>query len=300
MRPSILLCALPLLAACSSREPHEVGPSASASAGPTASASAPPKASAAAPPKDTFTPPKWLATVPSKPVPAKPGERVWAVTPFSGQETTFFNVVEVDAVQGDAATTASLLRMTGKLVKDESFSPKRPRSPGALMTPAHNVEAAGIKKDTIVIAPVFGYRTTVARVVKVDGAFAQIKYVNGDKVMDETTEYAVPLATGVAPFAFGAVKSGASYKEVLVVAVVDDQVFALDEAGNLTKTPKAEVKPLDVAWKDRKKGDKVVAFDASGSVETTIEVVSVMKWVYTVKINGVDRRLPFHAVVDKI
>jgi hypothetical protein len=302
VRATIPLLSLALLAACSSKEPHDAGPSASASASAkppaSATASAAPKASAAAP-KDAFTPPKWLAAVPSKPVPGKPGDRVWAVTPFSGQEGTFFSVVEIDSVQGDSATTASLLRMAGKLQKDESFAPKRPRSPGALMTPAQNVEAAQIKKDTIVIAPVFGYRTTAARVVKLDGGVAEIKYVSGDKVMDEKTEYAVPLASGVAPFAYVAVKNGASYKEVLVAAVVDDQVFGVDDNGVLVRAPKAEVKPLDVAWKDRKKGDKVVAFDANGSVETTIEVVSVMKWVYTVKMNGAERRLPFYAVVDK-
>lgn len=60
------------------------------------------------------------------------------------------------------------------------------------------------------------------------------------------------------------------------------------------------MKPLNVVWKDRKKGDKVVAFDASGSNETTIDTVSVDKWVYKVKVNGVEKRVPFYAVVDTL
>ena len=62
----------------------------------------------------------------------------------------------------------------------------------------------------------------------------------------------------------------------------------------------AEVKPLDVQWKERKKGDKVVAFGPSGSAETTIETVSVSKWIYQVKLGDALVRVPFYAVVDKL
>ena len=298
---ALSIAALGLLVACSSKEHAEPGARASASApaavttpAVTAAIPTPPPAA----PKDAAV--RWVSTVPSRPSTARPGDRVWAVVPIPGQETASFGVVEVDAVQGDTATTWSLVRVDGKLRKDEAFAPVHLRTPAALFSPALSLAAAKIKAGDVVIAPIFGYHTTVAHVVKITGEDAEVTYVHGDKVKHETTPYAAPLATGVAPFAFVAVKSGASYREVLVTAVIGDQVFGLDESGDFVKAAKSEVRPLDVQFKDRKKGDKVIAFDASGSAETTIDVVSVTKWVYQVKIDGVEKRLPFHALVDKI
>jgi hypothetical protein len=301
--------ALTLLAACGSKEKEHEEPGATASAAPSSaatihrrtmlSASAATTAATAAPLASgaPVAAGGLFAGVPVKPATAKAGDRVWSVTPGAGPENALFGVVEIDSLQPDSVTTVSLTRTGTKLAKDAAAA-KQAHVPGALVSAAQGVDVAKIKKDEIVIAPVFGYRTTAAHVTKVAGGIADIKYVNGEKVHEETTEYAVPLAKGIAPFAYVAVKSGASYKEVLVAAVVGDQVFGVDEGGTFYKAARADVKPLDVQWKDRKKGDKVVVFDASGSAETTIDTVSVDKWVYKVKVNGAEKRVPFYAVVD--
>lgn len=308
-----MFLALTLLAACGSKEakdketsepaasaassagkPSKMGAAASASASPAGSGSA------EAVPKAPADGPKWLAGIPVKPAAAKAGDRVWAVIPEAAPESVLFSVVEVDSLQPDSFTAVSLARTGDKLAKDTAATAKHAHLPGALVSAAPNVEVAKIKKDEIVIAPIFGYRTEPAHVVKVKGTSAEIKYLKGDKVEQETTEYAVPLAKGIAPFAYVAVKSGASYKEILVAAVVDDQVFGVDDAGAFYKAAKADVKPLDVVWKERKKGDKVTVFEPSGSAETTIDTVSVDKWVYKVKVGGAEKRVPFFAVVDKI
>ncbi len=299
---------LALLAACGSKEKDKEAPAASASAATTAgphkmgkeASSATPATSSSSAATTAVVGPKWLAGIPVKAATAKAGDRVWGVTPGAGPESVLFGVVEVDSLQPDGLTTVGLTKSGDKLVKDTGAAAKHPHVPGALITAAQGVEAAKIKKDEIVIAPVPGYHTTAAHVVKVAGNTATIKFVEGEKVREETTEYAVPLAKGIAPFAYVAVKSGANYKEILVAAVVDDQVFGVDEAGMFYKAAKADVKPLNVVWKERKKGDKVVVFDAAGNSETTINTVSVDKWVYKVKVGGAEKRVPFYAVVDSL
>src|SRR4051812_38850974 len=109
-RQTLSIAAMTLLAACSSKEQGEPGAHASASASaakprPSASASAAPSGSASAAPKEGPAAPKWVSTVPPRPISAKPGDRVWAVLPVPGQETASFGVLEVDSAQGPTATT---------------------------------------------------------------------------------------------------------------------------------------------------------------------------------------------------
>jgi hypothetical protein len=235
----------------------------------------------------------------SKPVTEKPGARVWALAPAGG-EKGLFSVVEIESVQGNSAATLSLIKSGDKLAKDAGA--KHVGTPGALIWPAASIKDAKIKKGEIVIAMLPDYHTTAAHVVKLkdkDEA-AEVKYAHGDKVKDETVTYAVPLATGIAPFAYVAAKKGSSYQEILVAGVVGDEVYGVDEAGAVVKVAKADVKPLAIEWKDRKKCEKVTVFENNTSVETTIDTVSVEKWVYAVKVNGAEKRVPFYAVVDKL
>jgi len=306
--------ALALLTACGSKEKTDTGASASATASSEpahhkmgGAASAMPSGTAAAMPTGsaqvlptTTAGPKWLTGIPVKPATAKAGDRVWTLTPDAAPEHVLFGVVEVDSLQPDGLTTVGLTRTGDKWVKDAGAAAKHMHMPGALASAAQTVDVAKIKNGDIVIAPVFGYHTTAAHVIKVAGTTATVKYVDGDKVHEETTDYAMPLAKGIAPFAYVAVKSGAGYKEILVAAVVDDQVYGVDEAGTFYKAAKADVKPLNVVWKDRKKGDKVVVFDASGNSDSVIDTVSVEKWVYKVKAGGAEKRVPFYAVVDSL
>lgn len=301
------LVALGTLVACGSKEPPK--PDLTASAAPLASAKPTPLASAKLVPTTPITiasatapamaGPKWLADVTPRAIIAKPGDRVWALTPTGAGDSAAFNVAEVDSIQGQMVTLASLVRGAAGVVRDDKAT-KRAGIPGGLLTPAAAVEGSKIKADDFVITTLPGARTTVVHVTKVAGKVATFKYVNGEKVDEETTQYAAPLGKGIAPFAYVAVKSGAGYKEGLVAAIVDDKVFAVDDTGAVLEAPKADVKPLDLQWKERKAGDKVTVFDASGSSEGTIDKMSVTKWIFLVKVGAASKRVPFYAVFDKI
>jgi len=281
----------------SAHTPHHA-PSGAASDGPAASgspSSAPTGTSTAGP---SASGGGWQSGLPAKPVTAKVGERVWAMAPNASAATAFFGVVEVESVQGNTATTEGLLLADGKLAKDPAS--KHPGTPGALIEAAALPKESKIKKGEIVIAWIPGFRTTAAHVVKLKDDAAEIKYAHDDKVKDATVTYAVPLATGIAPFAYVAAKKGSGWEEILVAGVAGDEVYGVDEAGGAVKVPKADVKALDVQWKDRKKGDKVTVLEGGAATETTIDTVSTEKWIYKVKINGAEKRVPFYAVFDKI
>ena len=299
------LVALGTLAACGSKEPPkpELVASAAASAKPlpvvsTKIAVTTPTtiASVMAP---AATGPKWLADVTPRAILAKAGDRVWALSPTGAGDSAAFNVAEIDSVQGQMVTLASLVRGTAGLARDAKAT-KRAGIPGGLLTPAAAVEGSKIKTDDFIITMLPGARTTVGHVTSVVGKDATFKYANGEKVDEEKTQYAAPLGKGIAPFAYVAVKSGAGYKEGLVAAIVDDKVFAIDDTGAVLEAAKADVKPLDLQWKERKSGDKVTVFDASGSSEAVIDKMSVTKWIFLVKVGTASKRVPFYAVFDKI
>ncbi len=305
-----------LLVACSSKEkdePATTHPSAhvpmhasahasamgspGATAAPMASGSAAAPGTAAAPGSAAATSPAggWVGSVPAKPVTAKVGDLVWALVPGATPDTASFGVVKIDSVQGTLATTLSL----GADGKPDPAA-KHAGTPGALFMPALSPSAAKAKVKDIVIAALGG-SYTAGHVLKITGDTASIKHLDGgDKFKDETVSYAAPLGTGVVPFAFVGVKSATGWHEVLVAAVVDDQVFGIDVDGHVLKAAKADVKPLDVQLKNRKKDDKVVVFDGAGSAETKIDTVSREDWLYKVSINGTEKRVPFFALVDKL
>lgn len=291
------LAAGSLLAACGGKK-EEVP--AAASSQPTASATATVTATATATAAPPAKPPSWLAGVPVKPVTAKPGERVWNGSPYPNAENVSFGIAEVDSVQGNTATVASLMRQLGMLTRDDKIAPKRPFTPGLFILPARGVDVVKPKPKDWVITPIFGYRTGIAQITKVEGKIATIKYVNFDKVAEETTEYVEPLRTGIVPFAFVAMKKGDKMMEAIVLAVEGEQVFGVDDQGTVLKAAKSDVKPLKIEWKDRKAGSKVTVLDYTGAVETAIDKVTETKWVYEVKVNGATRKVPFSAVVDKI
>ncbi|MEP7126819.1 MAG: hypothetical protein ABJE95_38165 [Byssovorax sp.] len=306
------LVALATLAACGSKEPPtpELGAASSSASAkpvpmasvktitPTGTTSAATAASAVAP---AMAGPKWLADVAPQAILAKPGDRVWALAPTGAGDGAAFNIAEIDSVQGQMVTLASLARGTAGLglVRDDKAA-KRAGIPGGLLAPAAAVDGSKIKTDDFIIAMIPGGRTTVGHVTSVANKLANFKFANGEKVDDEKAQYAAPLGKGIAPFAYVAVKSGTGYKEGLVAAVVDDKVFAIDETGAVLEAPKADVKPLDLQWKERKTGDKVTVFDASGSSEAVIDKMSVAKWIFLVKVGTASKRVPFYAVFDKI
>jgi hypothetical protein len=299
------LVALGTLAACGSKEPPkpELAASAAASSKPAPMISA--KIVATTPTTiasamaAAVAGPKWLADVTPRAILAKAGDRVWALSPTGAGDSAVFNVAEIDSVQGQMVTLASLGRSKIGLVRDAT-APKRGGIPGGLLTPAAAVEGSKIKVDDFVITMLTGARTTVGHVTKVAGKDATFKFVSGEKVDEDSTQYAAPLGKGIAPFAYVAVKSGAGYKEGLVAAIVDDKVFAIDETGAVLEAAKADVKPLDLQWKERKSGDKVTVFDASGSSDAVIDKMSVSKWIFLVKVGTASKRVPFYAVFDKI
>jgi hypothetical protein len=302
------LVALGTLVACGSKEapPPDLAASSAASAKPAPLASAkvtlPPMVTANAATTalaPAMAGPKWLADVAPRAIIAKAGDRVWALSPTGAGDGAVFNVAEIDSVQGQMVTLASLVRGAPGLVRDDKAT-KRAGVPGGLLTPAAAVEGAKIKVDDFIITMLPGARTTVGHVTKVAGKDATFKYANGEKVDEETTAYAAPLGKGISPFAYVAVKSGAGYTEGLVAAIVDDKVFAIDETGAVLEAAKADVKPLDLQWKERKAGDKVTVFDASGSAEGTVEKMSISKWIFLVKVGTASKRAPFSAVFDKI
>jgi hypothetical protein len=302
------LIALGTLVACGSKEPPkpELAASSAASAKPAPAVSAKivlPTMVTAAPTPSAIAPamagPKWIADVTPRAILAKAGDRVWALSPTGAGDAAVFNVAEIDSVQGQMVTLASLVRGAAGLVRDDKAT-KRAGIPGGLLTPAAAVEGSKIKVDDFIITMVPGARTTVGHVTKVAGKEATFKFANGEKVDEATTQYAAPLGKGIAPFAYVAVKSGAGYKEGLVAAIVDDKVFAIDETGAVLEAAKADVKPLDLQWKERKTGDKVTVFDATGSAEGTIDKMSVSKWIFLVKVGTTSKRVPFSAVFDKI
>jgi hypothetical protein len=301
---TIFLC-IGLLTSCAKSEGDAAAPSASAPSTATASATAAETASASAtasaapdpPPKA----PSWLASVPAKPVTAKVGDRVWEVSAYRNAENVAFGLGEIDSLEGNTATIASLMRVGGRLKKDDEFAPKRPFAPGLFLKPVRTVEQVKPKPKDWVIVPFFGFSTTVGQVEKVEGKLATVKYAKPTKLDAEATEYLEPLESGVNPFSFGAVKKGGKLVQVITYAIDGDQVFGVDSQGNLHKAAKAEVKPLKLEWKDRKVGAKVTVLDFSeGAVQTTIDKVIEDKWIYEVKIAGSTKQVPFHTVFDKI
>jgi hypothetical protein len=302
-KATISLC-MGLLAGCAKSQGDAPASSASApattaSATPSETASA--SASAPAAPDPPPKAPSWLATVPPKPVTAKVGDRVWEVSAYRNAENVAFGLGEIDSVEGNTATIASLMRVGGRLKKDDEFAPKRPFAPGLFVKPVRTVEQVKPKPKDWVIVPFFGFSTTVGQVEKVDGKFATVKYAKTTKLDSEATEYLEPLESGVSPFSLCAVKKNGKLVQVITYAVDGDQVFGVDGQGNLHKAAKAEVKPLKLEWKERKVGAKVTVLDFSeGAVQTTIDKVVEDKWIYEVKIAGSTKQVPFHAVFDKI
>lgn len=294
--------ALTLLPACQGCKSKSEGPSGTASAAASGSAKhrrKPPRDGGTRAPAASADPDRWLRGLPPGKPAVKPGDRVWALSPLPGQSTASFGVMEIDSVQDDGSVTAvPLVVVAGKLKRDDTA--KRPRTPGALLTPAAPIDPAKIKAGDFVIAPIPGYRTTVAQVSKTSGKTADVKYVNGDKVLDATVEYAVPMAQGVAPFAFGAYVGRPPYQEILIAAVVESDVFGIDEAGNAIRAFKQDVRPLNVEWKERKKGDVVVVFDGGRGVDTMLDAEIVPKWIYSVKFGGKEKPIPFYAIFEKI
>ena len=271
---------LGLLVACSSKEQKDESatthPSAHASAhaamhgsahasstgAPMATGSAASTAAASGAGAATAPAGGWVGSVPAKPVTAKVGDFVLALIPGASPDTATFGVVKIDSVQGTLATTLGL----GADGKPDPAA-KHAGTPGAIFLPALAPSAAKAKVKDVVIAAIGG-SYAAGHVTKITGDTAVIKHLDGEKFKDDTVSYASPLGTGVAPFAFVGVKSAAGWHQILVAAVVDDQVFGIDAEGHVLKAARADVKPLDVQLKNRKKDDKVVVFEGAGSAET--------------------------------
>jgi len=290
----IAVVALLAVAACS-KEESKTGPAASgsASAAPKASASAPAAAasSAPAPSASAAPPPAWYAKAPAKATTAKAGDVAWAVHPFALNNTgAWLNPLEVISVSGNTVTLRDLALMASgpdswKLKPNTSGS-QYVGVPGSAVVPARTADVVKPKPGDIVWAGVTNAPgPDLVKVTKVDGGlvvYDRLTATQKELERDQKVQYVEPYGTGIAPFTYVAVKNGDTYKLLLVLSVDGDNVFGRT-FDDVMVAKKSDVKPLKPAWKDRKKGDNVIAFSTGGEGKIgKIETVPMEKWVYKI------------------
>lgn len=280
---------------CDHKEETKAGPSASGSAKPATSASA---ASAAVSASATASasaaaapPPAWYAKAPAKAPPAKAGDIVWGVHPFALNNTgAWMNPLEVVAVSGNTATLRDLaLTASGPdswKLKPNASGSQYVGVPGSAVLAARTVDAVKPKAGDLVWAGVTNAPAPeLVKVAKVDGGlvvYDRLAATQKELEKDQKVQYVEPYGTGVAPFTYVAIKTGETYKLMLVFGVDGDNVYGRT-FDDFTTAKKADVKPLKPAWKDRKKGDKVLAFSSGGEgIVGKIETVPMEKWVYKI------------------
>jgi hypothetical protein len=259
-------------------------PSASAPAT-TASASATPTASASAAAKP---PPAWMAKMPAKPVTAKVGELVWGVRPFSlTNEGAWMQPHEVTAVSGNTATLRELSLMASGpdswKHKPNPSGTTYPGIPGAVILPMRDTDTVKPKPGDLVFAGLTNANAPeLIKVGSVEGGLVSYEKLNalGTTLEKAKVHYVEPYGTGLAPFTYAAVKDGEEQKLVLVLSVDGDTVVG-KTFDNVETFKKADLKPLKAPNKERKKGDKVLAFNSGGKgTVTTISDVPMAKWYY--------------------
>lgn len=314
MNRSIVTCVtamalLSSLVACENKEASKAGPSASSSASakaatsgstPAASASAAPSASAAAPPPV----PAWYAQLPTKPVTAKVGDLVWGMHAFAiNGQGALLHPLEVTAVSGNTATLRDLSLMASG-PDSWKLKPNKDGStyagvPGSVVLPLRSVDVVKPKAGDIVWAAVTNAPGPhLVKVTKVDGGLVQFDKLNATQKeleRDQKVQNVEPYGSGIAPFTYVAIKKGDAYKLLLVLGVDGDNVYGKTYDG-VAVAKKADVKPLKAAWKDRKKGDSVLAFDSGGDGKVVkIETVPMEKWVFKVGVYTYTWDLTFDA-----
>jgi hypothetical protein len=242
--------------------------------------------------------PRWLRQALKRKPTVAPGDLAWVVAPLPGLRTASFGVMAIDSAQEDSVTAIPFVLKDGKPERDAAN--KLPKAPASLVTSVTPIDPAKIKPGDLVVANVPGFRTTPAQVVKVDGKTATVKFVKGDKVVEEPVEFAVPLAKGVQPFSYVMTQSRSGMEQFLVAAVINDVAFVISSAGEVLRLDKSDAKPLNVELKDRKVGSMVVLFEGTGGAEVSIVSEVVPKFLYTVKLNGVEKTAPFWAIFEKL
>jgi hypothetical protein len=286
------------LAACDKKDDANAksGPSASGSASakptgsgasaatPAGSTSAATTASAAAAP-----PPAWYAKAPAKPSTAKVGDVAWTLHPFAlNNSGAWLNPMEVTAASGNTVTMRELALMASGpdswKLKPNPSGTLYAGIPGSVVVPARNVDAVKPKAGDIVWAGVTNAPAPqLVKVNKVDGGlvvYDRLDAMQKSLEKDQKVHYVEPYGNGIAPFTYVAVKSGDDYKMILVLGIDGDTVYGRS-GDDFASAKKSECKPLKAAWKDRKKGDKVIAFMTGGDGKVgKIETVPMEKWVY--------------------
>ncbi len=301
MNRTIVKClaaaALVSVLGCDKKDDSSGGPSASASgsaraatsgSAPAASASAPAaSASAAAPPPA----PAWFAQLPTKPVTAKVGDLVWGMHAFAlNGQGVLLHPLELTALSGNTGTLRDLALMASG-PDSWKLKPNKDGStyagvPGSVILPLRSADVVKPKVGDIVWAGVTNAPGPfLVKVTKVDGGLVQYDKLNAtskELLRDQKVQNIEPYGTGIAPFTYVAIKTGDAYKLLLVLGTDGDNVYGMTYDGVLV-AKKADVKPLKAVWKDRKKGDSVLAFNMGGEGKVVkIETVPMEKWVFKV------------------
>jgi hypothetical protein len=249
--------------------------------------------------------PAWYAQVPQHAVSAKPGDKVWAIVPFSlDSEATRATVVEVVSVEGNTATVRDLAMTATGAQAYQHRTDVEARSmkgiPGLLMAQARTVDQVKPSKNDIV----FAFKTNapnppLAKVKSVADGLAtyDVANANADKVSEDKTDIVEPYGHGVGPFTYAAVSMNGVTSLMFVMATDGDTVYGKSLTGTLIKAKKSDCKSVSPSTKDRKSGDSVVAFPFGGNmVEGKIDKVRVPGQIY--ELNG--RPVTWDFVYDKI
>ena len=211
---------------------------------------------------------------------------------------------EIVAVSGNTANVRSLDLMasgpnawTHQSAKDGTVFQG---IPGALIHPARNADEAKVKAGDLVFAETTSNMPELVRVKSVAGKLAIFDRFD-NSLLDKTAEFksdaVEPYGKPLAPFSYAVCKEGSAQRLVLVLSVVGDKIVGTAPGGDFHTEAKTVCKAVKPDPRPRKAGDKVWAFDFSGTgTEGKVTDVKLGGLSYKVGYST----LPWDRVFDKI
>jgi len=236
--------------------------------------------------------PKWMKNAPSKPVHAKVGDIVWAVTPSSSAgdvDVGLLTTYKIDAINGNVAS------VSGKDGKHDVN--------GFFILPVGDMTKLKAN-DAVLISNSWSNGTSFSRVASNDKGKVTAHQFANKQVTDLVVDAATPIPTGgtTAPFSDISYEKfpGKQYKG-MIIAQDSGTSWIWDHDDQTVTETKAKLQPLKWGFKDRKAGDKITVFLAGGgATEGTILKAIDPKAFYDVQFNGFTLASTYDQVVDKL
>ncbi len=196
--------------------------------------------------------PRWIRRLnPVKP-PAKPGDRVWALTPTLGTEMASVGLFKVHAVDG---TTATLV---------DQLSQKITGIPGAVI---HPLNKTAPRVGELALCFTLTMPAALARVASKDKDDIRVQYDLAGTTKQTVVTHAEPAVKGIAPLAYVGFPKAGKMSKGLVAALSESHGWILTGSGHIEVHPTKSLTALKLSRGQLRKGAPVLAYSWVGGFE---------------------------------